>query len=326
MKHSITILLLFSVTLPLQAEVDWMPTFRDKPVSKAVITVIEGAVPTKAIVAPKAERRVLVFSATAGFRHSSIPTGKIALQRLGAATGAFETTISDDPANFEAEILAGFDAVILLNPTSDFFMPNAKTQRAQFSDDEWSWLEARHKRLVNNLVSYVEQGGGLMGIHSATDACFQHSGYGNMIGAYFWGHPWRSKDQVTIVVEDPNHATIQPVFGGMHDFELIEEIYQFRPQPYSRERLRILLRLDPKRSQKVKGLKRADNDYPVAWVQSVGDGRVFYTSLGHNEHIYTNPLILNHYLAGIQFACGDLSADTTPSAKLEIPNLGTSQP
>ena len=71
----------------------------------------------------------------------------------------------------------------------------------------------------------------------------------------------------------------------------------------------------------MKGKKREDNDYPVAWVQQVGKGRVFYSSLGHNHHIYWNPMLLKHYLAGIQFACGDLQADTTPSAKIQMPNM-----
>jgi len=161
-----------------------------------------------------------------------------------------------------------------------------------------------------------------MGIHAATDSCYNHEAYGKTIGGYFWGHPWGANSKVTIVVEDPEHATNKPVFGDTKDFELIEEIYQFKPEPYSRERLRILLHLDPERSAEVKGKKREDNDYAVAWVQQVGKGRVFYTSLGHNHHIYWNPMLLKHYLAGIQFTCGDLKADTTPSAKIEMPNMG----
>ncbi|MCH6256298.1 ThuA domain-containing protein [Puniceicoccaceae bacterium K14] len=66
---------------------------------------------------------------------------------------------------------------------------------------------------------------------------------------------------------------------------------------------------------------REDDDYAVSWVQSVGKGRIFYSSLGHRHDIFTNSLILNHYLAGIQFAVGDLEADTTPSSQIEVPNL-----
>ena len=137
------------------------------------------------------------------------------------------------------------------------------------------------------------------------------------MGAYFWGHPWTAKTNVTIVVEDPEHEIIKPVFQGISDFRLQEEIYQFKEEPYSRKRLRILLHLDPERSDPVDPakVKRTDGDFAVAWVKDAGKGKVFYTSIGHNNHIFYNPLMLKHYLAGIQFAMGDLKADTIPSAK-----------
>ncbi len=304
----------------LSAAVDFVPSFTDKPVAAGSIAKVEQALPSEPIVKPAAKRRILVVSSTAGFRHKSIPIGKIAIEKLGEATGAYEATISDDPANFEPDVLKTFDTVLLLNTTQDFFMPG-RNQRKQYSAAELAELQKRHNSLIDNLIDYVEQGGGLAGIHAATDTCYKHKEYGEAIGGYFNGHPWRFKDQVTIVVEDQEHAVNKPVFGEQKDFELVEEIYQFKEEPYSRERLRILLHLDPERSAQVKGLKRTDNDYAVAWVQSVGKGRVFYTSIGHNEHIYQNPLMLKHYLAGIQFACGDLKADTTPSAHLQMPNV-----
>ena len=52
------------------------------------------------------------------------------------------------------------------------------------------------------------------------------------------------------------------------------------------------------------------------WIKRCGDGRVFYCSLGHRKEIYWNKAVLAHYLAGIQWALGDLPADETPSAKL----------
>lgn len=311
----------FASATPLVSAVDWKPSFQDPPVPAEYSAKIAAALPEVPIVPPRAERRVLIFSATACYRHASIPTGKEALSRMGELTGAYETVVSDDPANFEKAALGRFDAVILLNPSLNFFMP-AEQNKDQFSAEAWAFLEQRHHRLVDNLVKYVEQGGGLVGVHSATYACYDDAAFGRTIGGYFAGHPWLGEHRVTIVVEDPEHATIQPVFGALKDFELIEEIYQFEPEPYSRERLRILLHLDPERSQAPhKAPGRADDDYAVSWVQSIGEGRVFYTSLGHNHHIYWNPLVLKHYLAGIQFATGDLDADTTPSAQIAVPNL-----
>ncbi len=310
----------------LSAASSWVPTFDDPAVAPQHVRAINEALPDGAIVAPEVARRVLIFSATAGYRHRSIPTGKLALEKLGASTGAYETVVSDDPANFEPETLKRFDAVVLLSPSKDFFMPSHK-HRKDFSQEDWHWLQARHNRLVDNLLEYVEQGGGLVGIHAATDACQKHAGYGETMGAYFDGHPWMAGGTVTINVEEPDHALLQPVFGGKSDFRIKEEIYQFKDEPYSREKLRILLSLDVERSDpptnKRVPMRRSDGDYAVAWVQGVGKGRVFYSSLGHNHEIYSNPLMLKHYLAGIQFACGDLKADVRPSATIAVPNLSS---
>jgi len=294
----------------------WVPTFDDKPVSDREIEEVHEALPAGPVVRPLEPRRVLVYSATQGFRHDSIPIGKVALEAMGEKTGAYTAVVSDDPANFEREALEQFDAVILLSPTQDFFMPSKK-QRDQFSNNEWKELEERQVRLVDNLTNYVENGGGIMGIHAATDACYEQEEYGEMMGAYFESHPWTRNMKVTIVVEDPDHATMRPVFGESPNFEIVDEIYKFRQEPYSRDRLRILLHLDPERSDKPKREVDMDGDYAVAWVQSVGEGRVFYSSIGHNKHIYKDPLMMKHYLAGIQFATGDLKADTTPSTELE---------
>ena len=308
------------------AEVDWKPTFDDEPVTADEAAQVSAAVPTAALADPAAPRRVLVVSSTSGFRHSSIPIGKLAVETMGEKTGAFETVISDDPANFEPEVLKTFDAVVLLNAGNNFFMPtvsNKLSLRDQFTDEQWAQLEARHQRLVGNLIDYVEAGGGLVGIHAATTACQGHPNLGRTLGATFWFHPWSAKQQVMLVVEDPEHALIRPVFGDTRELSLIEELYEFREEPFPRDRLRVLLNIDPDRSERATKWprQRADDDYPVAWVQAVGEGRVFYTSLGHNHDLYWNPLILNHYLAGIQFATGDLKADTTPSAKVVMPGV-----
>ena len=47
----------------------------------------------------------------------------------------------------------------------------------------------------------------------------------------------------------------------------------------------------------------------------LGQGRVFYTSLGHNAHLFWNPPIVQHIFDGIQYALGDLEADATPQAR-----------
>ncbi len=323
MKHFITLIYLASFgTLLAEPSTSWQPSFNDKPVPEAFQKAILAALPTQTIAQAKEKRKILIYSATNGYRHGSIPYGKFALENLGNQTQAFETIISDDSTNFEFPKITEFDAIVLLNVSGDFFMPSTKKNKgkgtspaSELSPETLALLKQRHHRLITNLQTYVEQGGGLVGIHAATDACKNHDHYPSLIGATFDGHPWTARHNVNIVVEDPQHAINQPVFEGITDFMIKEEIYQFKNEPYSRDQLRILLHLNPEKSDAVKAgsIKRTDNDFAISWVQSVGKVRVFYTNFGHNNDIFSNPMILKHYLAGIQFATGDLVADTTPS-------------
>lgn len=208
----------------------------------------------------------------------------------------------------------------MLNSTGDVFMPNDKERKNKFTNEERKWLQTQHKRLIKNLITFVEEGGGLAGIHAATDACKGNHHYTEAMGGVFNGHPWNAGSHVTIVVTEPEHAIIKPVFEDMNNFRIKDEIYQFAEGTATPEKLRILLNLDPKRIDKPKGKPKRDrNDLPVSWIQKVGKGRVFYSSLGHNNEVYWNPLILKHYLAGLQFALGDIEAETSPSKKVTLP-------
>jgi type 1 glutamine amidotransferase len=322
MKHQklLGVLLMCAAPLVSAADISWKPDFKSDPLPENKLAAIKAALPNKPIATPKAKRKVLVYSATSGYRHGSIPVGKVALEKLGLATNAYTAVVSDDPANFTVKALKQFDSVILLNSTGDFFMPvsfKKASQRDQFTDEQWAALKTRHISLVDNLIDYVKNGGGLVGIHAATDACYSHAGYGETMGGFFTSHPWTSNMNVTVNVEDSNNGVIAPVFKNMKSFSLKDEIYQFKDIPYSREKLRVLLTLDPSKSDTPKHKpKREDNDYAISWIQEVGKGRVFYTSLGHRDDIYFNPLMLNHYLAGIQYAMGDIEADATPSAHI----------
>jgi len=98
-----------------------------------------------------------------------------------------------------------------------------------------------------------------------------------------------------------------------------DEVFQFQA-PYSRDKLRVLLSIDTEKtdmdpSRRFLPERQADLDFAMSWVRQYGQGRVFYSSLGHNRHLFWNRPILEHFLAGIQFALGDLEADATPSGK-----------
>ena len=77
---------------------------------------------------------------------------------------------------------------------------------------------------------------------------------------------------------------------------------------------RYLLTLDAEKTNMKIGTRK-DTFYPVSWLSTFGKGRTFYCSLGHNQAIYWNTPVLTHYLAGLQYALGDLDADAKPAAK-----------
>tara|TARA_B100001029_G_scaffold157123_1_gene142975 strand:- start:2756 stop:3679 length:924 start_codon:yes stop_codon:yes gene_type:complete len=254
---------------------------------------IAVGVPKSAPAKPTKPRKVLVFSKTAGFRHGSIPTGVEAMKQMGKSTGAFEVTATEDDSFFEPEKLKDFDAVLFLNTTGEVF----KSKEA-----------GREERLKKSLVDFVKSGKGLIGTHSATDTYKKWKDFNDMMGGAFAGHPWHTKIRVKNL--EPGHP-LNAAFAGK-DFEIADEIYQFRKDTASADERRMLLSLSGEIVDKGKGNTGKEGLYPIAWLDKYGDGRIFYCSLGHRDEIYWNPVILKHYLAGIQYALGDLDAEDEP--------------
>lgn len=272
------------------------------PVTAEVIKKIETALPARAPAKPARPRKVLVYTLAKGYVHDSIPTGAKAIELMGKKTGAYEAVISRDPAMFEPDRLKEFDAIVMVSTTGELFGPPGKTD-APLKE------QARNERLRNSLREFVARGKGLVGIHAASDSSYQWPEYGKMMGGYFNGHPW---GKITMKIDDPNNP-VNACFHGK-EFTIQDEIYTFKA-PYSRDQLHILTSIDLEKSGITKGKNREDNDYAVSWLHNYGKGRVFYCSLGHRNETFWNPTILQHYLAGIQFAIGDLRANATPSAK-----------
>jgi hypothetical protein len=256
------------------------------------IQKMNAAAPDKAPARPKKPRMLLVFTLAKGFAHSSIPLAAETLKFMGEKTKAYETLITDDPAVFKPDTLKEFDAICFDQCTGEP-LSDAQAKAA--------------------LLEFIKQGKGFIGIHAATDCFYQWRDYGEMIGGYFAGHPF---GHISVKLDDPM-SRLNAAFGGQ-GFEISDEIYTFK-ETYSRERLRVLLSVDWENSGNLNGGNRADNDYALSWIREYGQGRVFYCAFGHQEAIWWNPRILAHFLAGVQYALGDLKADATPSAKLSPP-------
>ncbi|MBE2214753.1 MAG: ThuA domain-containing protein [Opitutaceae bacterium] len=257
--------------------------------------LVDAAVPAKPRVAPKKPRRVLVTARTEGFYHDSIPVGLHAFRQMGERTGAYQAEIDHEMSAFTAENLKRFDAVLFLSTT-----------QLKFAD-----AAARAA-----LLDYVSNGGGVVGIHAASDNFPGWPEGQALIGGVFHSHPWISKDTVAVKLDEPAHP-LNAAFGG-RGFWIRDEIYQI-VGPYGRDRQRVLMSLDmarPENDRPADKLVRADRDFPIGWLKKQGQGRVFYSSLGHNADVFWTPEVLQHWLDGIQFAVGDLDAPAAPSTTL----------
>jgi type 1 glutamine amidotransferase len=121
---------------------------------------------------------------------------------------------------------------------------------------------------------------------------------------------------VTMKVEDPDHP-LAAAFKDLKEprFTIKDETYQVK-ENYSRDKVRVIVSIDTdKTNMKVDGVHRTDGDFAITWVKPYGKGRVFYCAIGHDHPLFWNPMILQHYMDGIQFALGDLKADMTPIAR-----------
>ena len=205
-----------------------------------------GGTPTAPVTAPiAAPIRVLMVTATVGFRHDSIPTARQVMADL-SSRGDFTVTATEDLAALSAERLAQTDVLMFALTTGE--LPLTDTQKSA-------------------IVRFVDDGGGFIGVHSAADTLYQWPDYGRLVGAYFKEHPWTQ--EATVAVEDRSHP-ITASLGA--SFRLLEEYYTFQRNP--RGGVHVLLSLDA-------SSVGAQGDYPLAWTQTIGRGRSFYTALGH---------------------------------------------
>jgi hypothetical protein len=109
------------------------------------------------------------------------------------------------------------------------------------------------------------------------------------------------------------------MFHGQ-EFEIHDETYTLAQDSFSRENVHVLTSIDyskmsdTDKAKEPAATKRTDGDYGLSWIRREGRGRVFYEAHGHSETIYAMRPMLEHLLAGVQYALGDLKADDKPSA------------
>lgn len=313
------------------------------------VTRMVAALPAAAPAKPASPRRILVLGTSRGFQHSSIPLAATMVEEMGKKTGAWTTDVTYHAAAINPTTLAEYDAVFLASTTGAFLdEPNPFNDPAiQAVSDARRKALLDFVRGGKGLVgihaatdSYhgnppgVARGGGAGragraggGPPAPPPPCTSNQAQGaaaggsplwpefnQMIGGYF-KHHWNYPTPITVKIDDPSNP-INAAFEGK-SFNTIDEVYTFAWNSFSRDNVRVLTSVDySMMSDCDKGLesnRRPDSDYALSYVKREGQGRVYVNVLGHDESIYwNNPAMLEHILAGIQYALGDLQADDAP--------------
>lgn len=223
-----------------------------------------------AFIEPPKTKRVLVFSKTAGFRHtSSIASGKTSFLEMGRKNKfSVDTTESSDV--FTPENLKRYAAVVFLCTTGDVLND---AQQAAFEQ-------------------FIRRGGGYVGLHSSADTEYDWPWFGGLNGAYFKNHP-RPQEAVFNVVEGNHLSTAHlPAVWKRWD-----ELYNFK---WIGTDLNILITID---ESTYNGGGNGEH-HPMAWYHDYDGGRGFYTALGHDNKSWEDPLFVQHVLGGLQYAIG----------------------
>lgn len=252
--------------------------------------------------AAETPKKLLVVTATKGFRHSSIPVAEKVLAQLGADSKVFtvEYVRGGPDGRDDAEVreklspenLVKYDGVIFANTTGDLAIP----------DKEF-------------FLNWIRSGKAFIGMHSCSDTYHGYPPFIEMLGGEFLTHHEQVK--VDCINESPGHPATAH-FGDT--FAVFDEIYLFKN--FKREKVHGLLTLDRHPNYGFPG------DFPVSWCKEYGRGRVFYTSLGHREDVWdaewkdgqgrraNSPEVARayqqHLLGGIEWALGLKPGDGKP--------------
>lgn len=226
--------------------------------------------------APGEPVRVLFTTRSMGFEHDVLPEARRIMQEADAAHDWLTVNATDAIDEIAGQNLPGalerYD-VLMFFTTGRLPIDTALLE-------EW-----------------VRNGGAFVGVHSATDTLSLDGRYVRLVGGVFDGHPWN--EDVALRIDDPAHPAMAPFLGSASGspaptFRLADEIYQFKHLAPDRG---VVLSLAPGNPKMEPG-----RDYPLAWTRQPGQGRVFYTALGHRPEVWRDRRFVDHVLAGIRWA------------------------
>jgi uncharacterized protein len=231
-------------------------------------------------------------------QHDSVSHALATIERLGYESGMWDTYIRTDSniVAYQPKMTTGQPASGGPNLTSAdaiFFMGHREIA-----------LDDQQK---TDLLKFVhDDGKGFVAAHVGLTALMSWPEFGEMLGGQFQDHPYGSVAG-TVINEDPTFPATRhfPL-----TFNLTDEFYQAKG--FSRDKSRVLLRLDTSKLPPNQNLLNKDGDFPLAWAKMYGNGRVFYGSFAHDSKTWDNPDIYHMYFEAIRWALKLTDGDATP--------------
>ncbi|MBT8037567.1 MAG: ThuA domain-containing protein [Verrucomicrobiae bacterium] len=272
-----------------------------------------------AISAAEPKQRILFFSKSSGFEHPVISWKKgqpshaeKVLMEIGKSKN-WEFEFSKDGSKFSKDYLAGFDTLIFYT-TGDLTTAGKDKHPPMTQEGKTA------------LLDYVNNGGGFIGLHCATDT-FKTQGVPKqvnnhdkcgaficMVGGEFNGH---GKQQ------EATNLVVNPKFPGYENlgksFTLLEEWYALKHLQPDMHVLQVL------QTKGMMGNMYKRPNFPVSWARMEGKGKVYYNAMGHREDVWTNDLFKNMIIGAVQWTSGDASVEIPSNLKEAAPGAMTNQ-
>jgi len=231
-------------------------------------------------------------------QHDSVSHALATIERLGYESGLWDTYIRTDSniASYHPLMTTGQPASggpSFSSADAIFFMGHREVP-----------LDDQQKA---DLLKFVhDDGKGFVAAHVGLTALMSWPEFGEMLGGQFQDHPYGSVAG-TVINEDPNFPATRHL---PPTFSLTDEFYQVKN--FSREKSRVLLRLDTSKLPPNQNLLSKDGDFPLAWAKMYGQGRVFYGSFAHDAKTWDNPDVYHMYFEAIKWALKLTDAEVTP--------------
>jgi len=228
--------------------------------------IAQNTSPTKIAVQSSKKDKILLFSKTNGWRHKSIPSGIAALKKMGLENN-WQVDTTEDSLQFNYENLRQYKTLVFVNTTGNIL--NTEQEKA--------------------FIKYINEGGGFVGLHAASDTEHNWPFYAEMIGGHFKSHP--KQQNATLKVHKQNKHPAIAHYGK--SFQKFDEWYNFKKPVASH--VNVLLELD---ESSYTG-ERMGIKHDIAWYHHYEGGRIFYTGMGHTNETFSNSDFLKHLKEGI---------------------------